>query len=341
MPMRREQPTLIDASFAEDHPFEFHWFAFFQGWEEDRKLKAHHLRDGVAFSVLSATLMKRGGRYGGLFRNGPATREKVKHYQDLMQEFVAAFQLRLVEDVVEYRPVDESFLQEGRVLVVPTRLPMNDFSQKDKVQVQPGFTSLEEKIIRVCRPYLPVCSRSRVRIADGLAACLTAESADRVDILFHAYAEPWYKKLRTVDPTVKEREPQADRCRTMAYLLQLPRVPELNGADLLLVWGQGGTQTLALVELLNTDLAHLLDRYGFSMVELTAPEWIRPKESLDKPYELLDSLGNWETEILLENVLLDRSGRALRAPKPPTSRRRRMKRVPAAKSVAQGTHASD
>ena len=104
---------------------------------------------------------------------------------------------------------------------------------------------------------------------------------------------------------------RADRAagRTAAYLLQLPEVPELNGADLLVMWGQGGTQTLAFAQLLRSDLSHLLDHYGLSMVEMVAPEQRDiPWEDATESFLLHDAAENWETNVLLDGVLLDPSG---------------------------------
>jgi hypothetical protein len=279
------------------HIFEYHWFAFYQGWLEGRNLKDHHLRDGAAFRELSVPLDDRGGR-------------------DVLVE---DNRRPLVEDIVEYEPVDVDFLEPGQLLVAPTRIPMNDFQQEDKVQVQPGFTALEQTIIRACRPYLPVCARSRVRIADPLADKLAPDYADRADIGFRMVKEPWYSLLCSASPEAKRRRPKGRRCRTAAYLLQLPEVAELNGADLLVMWGQGGTQTLAFAQLLRTDLSYLLDQYGFSMVELVGPEMGGTPEGEapeSEPFRLLDSLLGWEVHVLLKGVLLDPSGQRVLAPKP-------------------------
>ena len=80
-----------------------------------------------------------------------------------------------------------------------------------KVQVQPGFTELEQKIFRVVRRYVTFCARSRVRIAEGLAACLPPELANRADITFRAYAEPWYDSLHRIDSNGKGNRPPRDR----------------------------------------------------------------------------------------------------------------------------------
>ena len=295
--------------------YEYSWFAFYQGWLEDRNLKGHHLRDGPAFRELCVALDDRGGRYEKTFRNGPATPAKRRHYEQLIKQLVRENQQPLIEDVAEYQPVDESFLQKVKLLVVTTRLPMNDFQQENRVQVQPGFTSVEQKIIQACRPYLNVCARSRVRLSKGLAAKLPNEFADRADIRFRAVGEPWYNELHTLNPSDRQRRPKPSGRRTAVYVLQLPSVPELNGADLLVIWGQGGTQTLALAQRLRSDLSFLLDYYGLSMIEMVAPERAEGLKGEDlemEPIRLLDAAHEWEAHVLLQGELLDANGNTLR-----------------------------
>jgi hypothetical protein len=310
--MKLQQPRTRADDFdprLHSHRYVYHWFAFFEGWLKGKKLKPHHLRDGAAFRELSVALDERGGRYEKLFFNGPATPESAKHYQAIVEDLVNQNEDPLIEDIVDYRVVDESFLMPGQVLVVATRLPMNDFQQENKVQVQPGFTSLEQKIIRVCRKYLVVCARSRVRLANAVARELPPKYANRADVFFKAYSEPWYTTLNATNPSARSRRAKSSGHRTAAYLLQLPEVPELNGADLLVMWGQGGTQTLAFAQLLRADLSHLLDHYGLSMVEMVAPEQRdTPWEDATESFLLHDAAEDWETKVLLDGVLLDPSG---------------------------------
>jgi hypothetical protein len=308
----RQPQVALEPKDVLGHAFRYDWFAFYQGWLKGRKLKAHHLRDGAAFRELSMALDDRGGRYAKLVRNGPATPEKTKHYEQLIHDRVERNERPLVEEVVAYQQVDESFLGEGRALVVSTRLPMNDFQQGDKIQVQPGFTSIEQKAIRACRPYLPVCARSRVRLANAVANELPGDYADRADILFRAYEEPWYSELCAVGTDARRRRARRGERRTAAYLLQLPAVPGLHGADLIVMWGQGGTQTLAFAQRLHRDLSFLLDHYGLSMVEFVAGPSAAPTGPPEMaPFLLLDSAPDWSAEVLLQGVLLDADGKVV------------------------------
>jgi hypothetical protein len=311
----KQHPKILrNDSLQATHRYRYSWFAFYQGWLEDRNLKGHHLRDGAAFRELCVALDDRGGRYETTFRNGPATPAMRRHYEQIITKLVEANEQPLIEDVVEYQPVDESFLEKVKLLVVNTRIPMNDIQQGNKVTVQPGFTSLEQKVIRACRPYLEVCARSRVRLSEALAARLPNEFADRADIRFRAYDEPWYTELHTLNPSDRQRRPKPSGRRTAVYVLQLPSVPALKGTDLLVVWGQGGTQTLALAQRLRTDLSFVLDSYGLSMIEMVLPEraaLLKGESRRMEPFRLLDAAQDWEAHVLLQGVLLDADGKTV------------------------------
>jgi hypothetical protein len=311
--MGQQQPGTFRDGFdphQRTYIFDYHWLAFYQRWLEGRNLKPHHLRDGPAFRELCVALDDRGGRFGKIIHNGPATPGETKKYREEIQRLVEMNQDPLIEDVVKYRVIDQSFLKPGQVLVVSTRVPMNDFQQEDKVQVQPGFTSIEQKVIRACRAYLEVCSRKRVRLSTAVAGELPAKYANRADVIFRVNHEPWYTTLTPIHSGARVRRTPNTKKRTAAYLLQLPAVPELNGADLLVMWGQGGTQTLAFAQRLRTDLSGLLDHYGLSMVEMAAPaEQVPPREPPREAVLLEYAAEEWETKVLLDGVLLDPSGK--------------------------------
>lgn len=287
-----------------------HWLAYNPDWREGRQLKESHVRDGAALWELSTALSQRGCLPGSMVRNGPAPRELVQRNYARIVELVDANEFPLIEEVCEYQRVDESFLQPGVKLVVPTRLPLNDVQQKDRSCVEPSFTSIERKLLRLLRRYVEVCSRSRVRLAEAVASRLDREFATRADIEFHPYKNPIYKEMFTIERNAKGRKMPKKLGATAAYVLQLSGVPELNGADVLIVWGMSGPQTLALAHLLRTDLSRLLDLEGFSMVEM----FQHPDEPTPHGWRRLDYMHRFEVKVLLEGVL------------PPSLRRGRRKK---------------
>jgi hypothetical protein len=249
----------------------YYWLAYSHGAREGRTWKESHLRDGGAAAELGALLVERGLRYGRLIPNRLPRPEEFREKRAEL-EGASHHGRRHVEDVVTYREIQDSFLEPGDLVVVPTRPPLNDLDHQDKVRSQPGFTTLEQKIFRECRDYLDVCSRSHVRLTPAAAGLLPPDLADRADITFRQVKEPWYRVLKRLDGRVRPSRFSDRARRTAAYLLYLPEVKTLRRAGLLVAFGMGGDQTLVFAHRLRTDLESLLDRPGFTMVEMTAPD---------------------------------------------------------------------
>jgi hypothetical protein len=249
-------------------PHSYHWLAYYYGLRSGRRLKPHHVRDGAAFAELSVPLARLGLSYGRLVPNGPPTPEEYSAHQAALDADSDGGH-RLIEDVARYTQIDESFLKPGDMLVVPTRPPMNDIFHGDKVRSQPGFTSIEQKIFRACRPYLQVCSRAHIRLSLLAADRLPDAFANRADVTFCQSKEPWYRKLARLDGGGRRAKLPG---QTAGYVLYLSALESLRGAGLLVVFGMGGTQTLVLCHRLRSDLAWLLDEPGFTMIEMTASE---------------------------------------------------------------------
>jgi len=248
----------------------YHWLAYFYGLRQGRTLKPHHVRDGAAFAELSVQLQRRGLQYGRLVPNGPPTPAEFAAIKAQVER-ASAQGRHNVEDIVEFFPIDDSFLKAGDLVVVPTRPPLNDLVHCDKVRSQPGFTTLEQIIFRELRPYLKVCSRAHVRLSQQVAEWLPEEYANRADITFRQVKHPWYMELARLDGSGRASVPVRAR-QTAAYVLYLRSVERLRGADLLIAFGMGGTQTLVLCHRLRNDLAALLDRPGFKLIEMTAED---------------------------------------------------------------------
>jgi hypothetical protein len=247
----------------------YHWLAYYYGLRSGRRLKPHHVRDGAALADLSVPLARLGLSYGHLVPNGPPTPEEYSAQRAAALDAVSGGGQQRIEDVATYTRIDESFLQPGDMLVVPTRPPMDDIYHGDKVHSQPGFTSIEQKIFQACRPYLQVCSRAHIRLSLSAAGWLPDAFANRADVTFYQIKEPWYLKLARLDGGGRRAKVSG---QTAGYVLYLPALESLRGAGLLVVFGMGGTQTLVLCHRLRSDLAWLFDEPGFTMIEMTAPE---------------------------------------------------------------------
>ncbi len=278
----------------------YHWLAYFYGLREGRYLKPHHVRDGAAFAEHSVAFQRRGFEYGRLIPNGPPTPEEFWTRQAQVNAAREAETERRTENIVAYNQTDDSFLKPGDTVIVPTRPPLDDLYHGDRVRSQPGFTSLEEKVFRLMRSYIDVCSRSHVKLAPDVAARLPAHYANRADIVFRQTKEPWYKQLTRIHGGNRTTFVKASARRTAAYVLSLPRVESLHGADLLVAFGMGGTQTLMLSHYLRRGLAGVFDRPGFTMFEMTAMDEATSSGGLE-------CADRWNMEVVLQMECLQES----------------------------------
>lgn len=320
---RTHGSTQAERELMQRIPFLYFWLPYCQTIGKGRHVKLNHVRDGFAFFLLSQALDRRLGSFVDMVKNGPAPPDLEAANLRVLAQLGA--ENPLLEEVLSYAPMNESFLKRGVMLVAPTRIPLDDFKRGNRVRVDPSFTSIEQKVKRILRRYVTFLSRDQVCLARAVAEQLATAFADRAEIGFKSYktaaslyTTATYKNLRTIDSHGPRRRAPKLPPRSAGYLLQLTQVPELNGADLLLMWGMGGTQTLAFANLLRNGLSHLLDVEGFSMVEMTEP--VDPPASNGGSLAL-DFVRDWEAEVLLEGVLLDRrTGKVV--PSRPVRRRR-------------------
>lgn len=250
----------------------YHWLAYYCGLREGRSLKPHHVRDGAAFAELSVPMQRRGYTYGSLISNGPLTADAYTLRTEEFEAAGAAGHFPPIEGAVTYTPIDTSFLRFGDKIVVPTRPPLSDLDHHDKVRSQPGFTTIEQLLFRLLRRYLSVCSRSHVCLSPAIAALLSAEHANRADVTFRQVKAPSYKKLKRLGLSGRATSVRREAHKTAAYVLHLTEVERLNGADLFVAFGMGGTHTLILAHRLRNDLDWVFDTPGFTMFEMTAKD---------------------------------------------------------------------
>ena len=289
----------FDSSYRRPTPlFIFHWIAFFQGFRREKTLMPPNVRDGASFAEVGEALVDRGGRYGTLFLNRSSTKDEYNKNKALMQEYQNEHVVGFVEDAIQFHPVDTSFLAPGDTAVITTRLMWNDLDWNHRLHLHGGFTTLLQGVVRETRPYFPVGRRGRMMLSPEIADQFPPEYSNRGSIEYHQRQGAWYKSLGRVDGLDRRCEIDRDELMSAAYIVHLPAVECLNGANLLLVFGMGATQTLAISHRLRTDLGYLLDRWGFSMVEMRAtPE---PEHSTS-----LDWVKDWEMNVLLQTDVLD------------------------------------
>ena len=285
-------------SFLRTDPlFRFHWLAFYQDFRREDTSKPPNVRDGASFAEISEALAAVGGRFGTLLLNRPSTQQEYERNRAIVQRYHDEHDTGLVEDLIVYRPVDVAFLHPGDTAVIVTRLPMNDLDWNHRLHLHPGFTTLEQALIRQARRYMLECRRGRVLLSSEIADQLPPEYADRGDTRYYQTKGAWYQSLGRADGVGRRHEIQRKEQISAGFMLHLPELECLNGANMLLVFGLGATQTLAFCHRLRTDLGHLLDHWGFTMVEMRATS--DPVHATS-----LDYVKDWEMKVLVQAGVL-------------------------------------
>jgi len=223
-----------------------HGFFFYNGRIANMTLRPHHIRDGLPYVQLLAPLIERGYAIGKPWLNFPPIDGNDRTIVQL----------------------DLSTLRRGDLVVVVTRPPLDDMSDEDRITIERGYTNLEEIVFLYARGYFDVLRRSYIRLHKDVVEQLPKGFENRAEMVVRVLKGcAWYTELRRVDGTWKRPKER----RTPVFLARWNEVPELGGADLLLAFGQGGSETLAFAHRLSTDLQHLLDEPGFTFAELVLP----------------------------------------------------------------------
>jgi len=258
----------------------FHWLALVEHHRPDRRHEFPGLRDPAAFFEVMAALVERGYRAGRVIYTYPRTTRELRE----LQRLVRLGQLRLA-------PVDLDFLGPGHLLVVPTRIPLSDWVFENKKMLRSPLNELDAKVMAIGWLYFEYLARSASQLTARVASLLAPEYANRAKIQFMQNKGALCVKCWRLDGGGYQ-EFSAEDARTLGWVLYLKDVPSLRGADLLVFWGMGGVETLALAHHLRTDLGHLLDAPGFTMIEFSRAA--RPDCPSDVGFA-----SAWQPEIIL------------------------------------------
>lgn len=232
-----------------------HFFFFYNGRLAKLVLKGHHVRDALAALQLLPALLAQGYELGRIYLNFPDV-DRNDH--------------RILT-------TDRSFLRPGDLLLVVTRPPLDDEtgeqdiqnSRENRIRIERGFTDLEVVVFEHARQYFDVLRRRHIRLQPSIVEKLPADYATRADVSVRVFKQcAWLVEGKHLNGTGKVRftvEP-----RTPVFLMRWNRVAKLGGADLVIVFGQAGNETLAWARRLGTDLQHLLDQPGFTFAEIVA-----------------------------------------------------------------------
>ena len=217
---------------------EFHRFAYSMPLRNEEEPNLSKIRDGAAFSEITAPLAKLGYEYGHIIFNPPFNPRK---------------RMDLGKD--RFR-----FIKPDDLIVLTTRPPLDDVKHGDKRLVRRSRSHLEEQIFAECRKYLRICARSHVQLAESVGARIK-----KADLVFHSYKSArlkYYKGL--ADLRVKNAPKTSDIA--IGFFLHTKAIPEYS-CGLLASFGMGGRETLIWNRIVRTRYSEWLKRSAFIVAE--------------------------------------------------------------------------
>ncbi len=172
------------------------------------------IRDGAAFSEISAPLAKLGYEYGNILFNSPIDPKKDK----------------------KLGPEHFKFIKLDDLLVLTTRPPLDDGAHGDKKYLARSFTHLEDQVFLECRKYLAVCARSHVQLSSAVGA-----DFEGFDFVFYQHYDARLKYSRRLRKP-RSKTPKGSEI-ALGFFLRTPSIP-VYGCGLLACFGMGGWETL-------------------------------------------------------------------------------------------------
>jgi hypothetical protein len=216
----------------------YHRFAYsmpLRGAEEAQPFK---IRDGAAFSEITAPLAKLGYEYGEMLWNPPYRRRKFKKVGRDQYDFIT--------------PQD--------VVVLTTRPPLSDHTYGDKKRMLRSCTHLEDQIFKVCRRYFTVCARSHVQIRKSICG-----KFEKGYLAFHQHKGARLKYFGRVDFHKTKNVPKGSHT-AICFFLRVNAIPEY-GCGLVVSFGMGGWETLIWNRIVRTKHPEWLKRPCFVVGE--------------------------------------------------------------------------
>jgi hypothetical protein len=172
------------------------------------------IRDGAAFSEISAPVAKLGYEYGNILFNSPIDPKKDK----------------------KLGPEHFRFIKPDDLLVLTTRPPLDDGAHGDKKYLARSFTHLEDQVFLECRKYLAVCARSHVQLSSAVGA-----DFEGFDFVFYQHYDARLKYSRRLRKP-RSKTPKGSEI-ALGFFLRTPSIP-VYGCGLLACFGMGGWETL-------------------------------------------------------------------------------------------------
>jgi hypothetical protein len=239
----------------------FYRFTYMPMGRLDRPTRLSLTRDSDAAMVLGQRLHDLGYRYAGPIINYPLPKREPRPIVVLNPDAPWRRQ---------YRATD--------LILVTTRLPLDDDNVADRRGSRPSYAPLEQMLFAgpMRTPFERLC-RTEV-ILDARTAEISEEIAARQVIMFRQNCGATYLALRS--RVTGWRRFKGTGGPTAGFLVYAEHAWP-GGPALLAAFGMGGTDTLVWCHLLATRYADLLCTTSFAMAEMCTGGWPERPESMD------------------------------------------------------------
>ena len=197
------------------------------------------IRDGAAFSEVTAPLAKLGYEYGNMIYNPP---------------FNPAMGARLGAEHFH-------FIKPSHLIVLTTRPPLDDVTHGDKKLLQPSRTHLEKQVFAECRKYFAVSSRSHVQLTPAAGA-----NFEKAELVFHQHKSARLKFFKRLDE-FRGRCVSKKANISLGFFLRTKAIPEY-GSGLLASFGMGSRETLIWNRIVRTRFPEWVNRSAFIVAEM-------------------------------------------------------------------------
>jgi hypothetical protein len=248
-------------------PLLYHRFAYSMPLRAGEMAKPSKIRDGAAFTELTAPLAKLGYEYGDIIFNSPFDPKRDKK---LGQEHF-------------------NFIKPKDLIVLATRPPLDDRRHGDKKHLDESYTHLEEQVFAEFRKYLAICARSHVQLTQAIGA-----DFEKADFMFYQHKSARLKFFKRLDE-FRNRKPAKDSETAIGFFLRTPAIPVYR-CGLLACFGMGGWETLIWNRIVRTRFPKWVNRPSFVIGQFDM-------RGLPPRPPTLDFVDRIKVEILLEHTI--------------------------------------
>ncbi|MCI0535223.1 MAG: hypothetical protein L0Z50_08345 [Verrucomicrobiales bacterium] len=217
----------------------YHRFAYSMPLRRGEDPSLSKIRDGAAFSELTAPLAKLGYEYGHIIYNPPFNPKKG----------------------VELGKEHFTFIKPEDLVILTTRPPLDDPKHGDKKLVLQSRTHLEKQVFAECRKYLGVCARSHVELTQAVGA-----NFEKAELVFHQHKSArlkYYKRLDEFKPVFASKKSDI----AIGFFFRTKSIAEY-GCGLLASFGMGGRETLIWNRIVRTRFPEWVNHCAFVMAEM-------------------------------------------------------------------------